>query len=176
MLLIDCHLDLAMNALQWNRNLELSVAEIRQLEADMTQKGRGCGTVSLPELRRGDVGLSVVTVIARTARPNSPASGAATQEISYAKAQGQPQQAVFKTGPAICDQMQQESQDCCWIGQLVRYALKPQVGHRRGDHDRSAGRHREPTDCAAAGRVNHVALQSHHPPQQIESGLMVRVA
>jgi membrane dipeptidase len=89
MLLIDAHLDLSMNALEWNRNLELSVSEIRHLEADMTQKGRGCGTVTLPEMRRGEIGLSVVTVIARTARPNSPASGAATQEISYAKAQGQ---------------------------------------------------------------------------------------
>ncbi len=89
MLLIDAHLDLAMNALEWNRNLELTVPEIRQIEAGMTQKGRGCGTTTLPAMRRGEVGISVVTVISRTARPNSPSSGAATQEISYAKAQGQ---------------------------------------------------------------------------------------
>jgi membrane dipeptidase len=89
MLLIDAHLDLAMNALEWNRNLDLEVAQIRAAEADMQQKGRGNGTTTLPELRRGEVFLSVVTVISRTARANSPSSGTACQEISYAKAQGQ---------------------------------------------------------------------------------------
>ena len=89
MLLIDAHLDLAMNALEWNRNLDLEVAEIRAAEAEMEQKGRGNGTTTLPEMRRGEVFLSVVTVISRTARPNSPSAGTACQEISYAKAQGQ---------------------------------------------------------------------------------------
>ena len=89
MLLIDAHLDLAMNALEWNRNLDLSVADGRAAEADMEKKGRGRGTTTLPEMRRGEVFLSVVTVISRTARPNSPSSGTACQEISYAKAQGQ---------------------------------------------------------------------------------------
>ena len=35
MLLIDAHLALAMNALEWNRNLDLEVAEIRAAEAEM---------------------------------------------------------------------------------------------------------------------------------------------
>ena len=61
-----------MNALEWNRDLNLSVEQVRQTEVGMKQKGRGCGTV-----------------ISRTARPDSPASGTAHQEISYAKAQGQ---------------------------------------------------------------------------------------
>ena len=89
MLMIDSHLDLSMNALQWNRDLELSVPEIRQLEAGMTEKGRGRGTVALPEMRQAELTVSVATVISRTARPNSPATGVATQEISYAQAQGQ---------------------------------------------------------------------------------------
>jgi len=89
MLLFDAHLDLAMNALNWDRNLDLEVAEIRECERDMPQKGRGCGTVSLIELRKADVGLCSATVIARTARPGSPVTGSACQEISYAKAQGQ---------------------------------------------------------------------------------------
>ena len=67
MLLIDAHLDLAMNALEWNRNLDLEVAEIRAAEADMEQKGRGNGTTTLAEMRRGEVFLSVVTVISRSA-------------------------------------------------------------------------------------------------------------
>ncbi len=89
MLLIDAHLDLAMNALEWNRDLNLSVEQVRQAEAGMKQKGRGCGTTTLPELRRAEVPLTVATVISRTGRPGSPASGTAHQEISYAKAQGQ---------------------------------------------------------------------------------------
>jgi membrane dipeptidase len=89
MLLVDAHLDLAMNALNWNRNLDLEVYEIRQAEAGMSAKGRGRGTVSLPELRRSEVGLCLATVIDRTARPGSTMPGSACQEISYAKAQGQ---------------------------------------------------------------------------------------
>jgi len=89
MLLIDGHLDLAMNALNWDRNLDLDVYEIRKKEAEMTEKGRGRGTTSLPELRKAEVAVCLATVIDRTARPNSPSSGSACQEISYAKAQGQ---------------------------------------------------------------------------------------
>ncbi len=89
MLLVDAHLDLSMNALGWDRNLDLDVHEIREHERDMPAKGRARGTTTLPEMRKGEVGLSVVTVIARTARPESNATGAACQEISYAQAQGQ---------------------------------------------------------------------------------------
>ena len=89
MLLIDSHLDLAMNALKWDRNLDMSAHAIRAVEQGMSQKGRARGTTAFPDMRRGKVGLAVVTVISRTARPNSPATGAACQEISYAHAQGQ---------------------------------------------------------------------------------------
>jgi membrane dipeptidase len=89
MLLVDAHLDLSMNALNWDRNLDLDVHTIRQNETGLDQKGRARGTTTFPEMRKGEVGLSLATVIARTARPNSPAAGAACQEISYAKAQGQ---------------------------------------------------------------------------------------
>ncbi len=89
MLLIDGHLDLAMNALNWDRNLDLGVHEIRRLEAGMSEKGRARGTVSLSELRRAEVAVCLATVIDRTRRPGSPATGSACQEISYAKAQGQ---------------------------------------------------------------------------------------
>ena len=78
-----------MNSINWDRNLDLDVYEIRKLEAGMTEKGRALGTVSLPELRKAEIGICVATVIDRTARPNSPATGSACQEISYGKAQGQ---------------------------------------------------------------------------------------
>jgi hypothetical protein len=41
MLIVDAHLDLAMNVLVWNRDLKRSAHETRELEAGMTQKGRG---------------------------------------------------------------------------------------------------------------------------------------
>ena len=39
MLIFDAHLDLAMNAIDWNRNLRLEVAELRRREADLDKKG-----------------------------------------------------------------------------------------------------------------------------------------
>src|SRR5215468_12286154 len=70
-LLWDAHLDLAWNALDWNRDLRQPVAAIRQREKEqgMTDKGRGLGTVSFPELRRGKVGLFIATLLARLLRP-----------------------------------------------------------------------------------------------------------
>ncbi len=67
MLIFDAHLDLAWNALDWNRDLLLPVSEIRKRECElgMTGKGRGEGTVSFPELRRGGVGLFIATLLAR---------------------------------------------------------------------------------------------------------------
>jgi len=88
MLLIDAHLDLAMNAVDWNRNLELDVDQLRQAEKGMTQPGRGRGTTTFPAMRRGEVGLCVATVISRTGRTGKPSGDATCQEISYARAQG----------------------------------------------------------------------------------------
>ena len=70
MLLIDAHLDLAMNALQGNRDLTRSVYTIRTTEQKNSGKGQGQGTVALPEMRQGRVALSFATAIARsTGRP-----------------------------------------------------------------------------------------------------------
>lgn len=90
MLIIDSHLDLGMNALGWNRDLSLPVAEIRRNEQGMAGKGRGCNTVSIPELQRGRIGLCLGTVLARTG--GSPAANLPKYEsgaIAYGMAQGQ---------------------------------------------------------------------------------------
>jgi membrane dipeptidase len=64
--LIDAHLDLALNALEWNRDLTRPIAEIRAAESALNDKaGRGHGTVCLPEIRRAGIGLAVVTQIAK---------------------------------------------------------------------------------------------------------------
>jgi membrane dipeptidase len=72
MLLFDAHLDLAWNALDWNRDLLLPVADIRRMEQGMPGKGRGRNTVSFPELRRGQVGLFIATLLARLLRETMP--------------------------------------------------------------------------------------------------------
>ncbi|HET8679167.1 MAG TPA: membrane dipeptidase, partial [bacterium] len=70
MLIVDAHLDLAMNALQGNRDLLASAYTIRAQENYTPGKGRGVGTVAFPEMRKGRVALSFATVIARsTGRP-----------------------------------------------------------------------------------------------------------
>jgi membrane dipeptidase len=89
MLIFDGHLDLAMNALEWNRDLNLSVYETRKAETGMTQKGRGRGTVAYPEMRSGGVGLCIATVLARVQKPGNPMPGYRTPEIAFAAAQGQ---------------------------------------------------------------------------------------
>jgi membrane dipeptidase len=89
-LIFDCHLDLAMNALLWNRDLARPVHEIRAREAGQTDKvDRGRGTVALPEMRRGRVGLCVATLIARYVKPGNPLPGNHSPEIAWAQTQGQ---------------------------------------------------------------------------------------
>lgn len=71
-LIFDAHLDLAMNALEWNRNLILPVNEIRDKEQFLTDKpDRGKGTVSLEAMRNGNIGLCVATQIARYVKPKN---------------------------------------------------------------------------------------------------------
>ena len=88
-IVIDGHLDLAMNALVWNRDLRRPLTEIRAQEAGMAQKGRAAGTVAFPELRKGEVAVSLATVIARCNPSGSADLDFKTQEIAYAQAQGQ---------------------------------------------------------------------------------------
>lgn len=90
MLLFDAHLDLAMNALEWNRDLTRPLEEIRAREQGKTDKpDRGRGTVCLPEMRRGGIGLCVATLIARAVEPGNPLPGWHSPEIAWAQTQGQ---------------------------------------------------------------------------------------
>ena len=90
MFIIDAHLDLSMNALEWNRDLTRSVGEIRARETGQTDKpDRGRGTVSLPELRRGRIGLVVATQIARFVGRDNPLPGWHSPRQAWAQTQGQ---------------------------------------------------------------------------------------
>ena len=90
-LLLDAHLDLALNALDWNRDLRLPLDQIRTREAGLRDKpGRSRGTVSLPEMRRARAGLCVATQLARVAHDDfSPLPGWNSQEQAWAATQAQ---------------------------------------------------------------------------------------
>src|SRR5262245_17216069 len=90
MLIVDTHLDLAMNAIEWNRDLTRPIDEVRARESGMTDKpDRGRSTVSFPEMRRGGVTLCVATQIARYVAPGSTLSGWHSQEQAWAMTQAQ---------------------------------------------------------------------------------------
>ncbi|PWJ57246.1 membrane dipeptidase [Dyadobacter jejuensis] len=89
-LIIDAHLDLSMNAIEWNRNLREPVQAIRMSESGMTDKlDRGLGTVALPELRQGGIGLVVATQIARYVGPGNNLPGWNSPEIAWGITQAQ---------------------------------------------------------------------------------------
>ena len=90
MFTIDAHLDLSMNAMEWNRDLTRPLAEINAREQGMTDKpDRGKGIVSLPELRKGNVGLVVATQIARFVATDNPLPGWYSPQQAWAHTQGQ---------------------------------------------------------------------------------------
>jgi membrane dipeptidase len=90
MFTIDAHLDLAMNALEWNRDLTLSTEQINDREKGLTDKpGRGNAMVSLPALRNGGIGLVIATQIARYVAPGNPLPGWHSPAQAWAQTQGQ---------------------------------------------------------------------------------------
>lgn len=95
-LIIDGHLDIAMNALTYERDQRLTVAQIRQREAKLIGDEPGTCTTSIEEMRRASVALAVTTVIARTKLGVQPERLAPrygldhpTQDMAYAAAMGQ---------------------------------------------------------------------------------------
>lgn len=90
MFAIDAHLDLSMNALEWNRDLTLPVSSINKREEGLTDKpDRAKSVVSLPELRKGKIGLVVATQIARFVAPGNTLPGWHSATQAWAQTQGQ---------------------------------------------------------------------------------------
>ncbi len=89
MLIVDSHLDVAYNAIEWNRDLLQSISQIRESEAGMAEKGRGLNVVNYEELRRGNIGLVFVTVHCRIASVGKRFAGVRNQDIAYAKCMGE---------------------------------------------------------------------------------------
>jgi membrane dipeptidase len=89
-LIFDAHLDLAMNAIEWNRDLRWDIEEIRLSEEGMTDKpDRAHGTVSLPAMRKGHIGICVATQIGRYVKRGNNIPGWKSPEQAWAQTQGQ---------------------------------------------------------------------------------------
>lgn len=89
--IFDAHLDLAMNAVEFNRDLTRSITEVREAERHLADKpDRGRGTVTLPEMRRAGIGLCVATQIARVEHDHySPVFGWRSPAQAWAITQAQ---------------------------------------------------------------------------------------
>ncbi len=82
--ILDAHLDLAWNALHWNRDLTKTLDEVRQYESAMhDHPARGRGTVTLPELHQAGVRVCLGTVLVRSKPEVVPAEGFSRRDLDY---------------------------------------------------------------------------------------------
>ena len=89
-LIFHIHLDLSMNAMQWNRDLRWSLERIRRWEGQMTDHvDRGNNTVCFPEMHKGNVGLCVATLLGRHSPYFHKLPGLSSPEQAWAQTQGQ---------------------------------------------------------------------------------------
>ena len=88
--IFDAHLNLSMNAMEWNRDLTRPIDEIRRRERGKTDlKDRGNGVVCFPEMRRGRIGICVATQIARYVKETNPFPGWHSPAIAWSMTQAQ---------------------------------------------------------------------------------------
>lgn len=135
MLIFDAHLDLAWNAVEWNRNLELPVHEIREFERNFEGIIPGDCTVSFPELVRGGIGVVIATLLPRLHRRHKELTFYQGRESAYAAAHGQlayyrslERKGIFQalpTGPSVAAHAQ------LWRDYLANPAggTAPQLGY-----------------------------------------------
>lgn len=118
MIIIDSHLDLAWNALSWNRDLTWSVQEIRRAETGMKETTRAANTVAFPEMRKGEVAISLATVLAR-------AKGVVIEKVDSKLAH------VGFVGDSRLDYQNQEMAYAVAQGQLAYYRVLEAEGQVR---------------------------------------------
>ena len=83
-LIVDAHLDLAWNALSWNRDLTQPLAASRKAESAMTDHpARGRGTVAFPEMRGGGIALCLGTLLARANPSVHPTDGQRRRNLDF---------------------------------------------------------------------------------------------
>lgn len=81
----DSHLDLAWNAVSFDRDLTLRLEEMRAREAGMTDhRSRGNSVLCLPELKDGGVRICVATLLARGGPEQSSQRGYRRTDLDHA--------------------------------------------------------------------------------------------
>ncbi|MBT6724657.1 MAG: peptidase M19, partial [Planctomycetaceae bacterium] len=90
MLIFDAHLDISMNAVEWNRDLTDTLKNVREREAGkMDYVDRGKGVLTLEEMRRGEIGVCIATQIGRYVAPDNPLPGWNSPDIAWSITQAQ---------------------------------------------------------------------------------------
>jgi len=88
-LIVDSHLDLAFNALHLRRDLTQAASSVRETDAAAVREEFGTSTVTLPELRRGRIGIVFGTIMVRIDPAGSYAgSGMRVQTQCYGAGRG----------------------------------------------------------------------------------------
>jgi membrane dipeptidase len=81
---IDTHLDLAWNALSFDRDLTEPVERINSHERGVTDsRARGNATVSLPEMRRGELAICLATLLVHSRPDLRPSEGHKRISLEY---------------------------------------------------------------------------------------------
>lgn len=89
-MIFDAHLDLSLNALEYNRDLRQPVSAIRESEIGMCDlKGRSAGTVCFPEMRQADIAVCVATQLGGCMKPAGPVASWNSPAQAWAMTQGQ---------------------------------------------------------------------------------------
>ena len=122
--IIDAHLDIAWNALSYDRDQLLEVGRMREIESGMSGDSRGNCTVSLPEMRRANVRVCLATILCRSLPDELPELDANIGEIGDRS-----------HGPVILredlDFANQTIACAAGQGQMAYYRLLEQQGHVR---------------------------------------------
>lgn len=87
--IFDAHLDLALNGVDWNRDLRCTVDDIRAQEMSLEmqhEKGRCTNTLSFPELRRAQISTCLATLLARQEKEINHPMGWTSPHACYAMA------------------------------------------------------------------------------------------
>jgi len=94
-LIFDCHLDISMNAMEFNRDQRWTLEDLRRCELISTfiapdgERHRSRNTVCFPELRRARIGIIVATQIGRYSHRFHNLPGWRSPEQAWAQTQGQ---------------------------------------------------------------------------------------
>ena len=86
MFIVDAHIDMAYSAIRFGRDLRQELDVIREREQKLKSRPNGTITVTLPELRRGGVGLVFATLFAMPESANKTLPG--NEKLVYTDAEG----------------------------------------------------------------------------------------